>query len=118
MNTAERNFTDLKEKPSLNNWLDKVPPYSLEAEKAVLGSMLLDGQALESAVDLLDETSFYDRTHQQLFAVMKELSILGKAVDLVILSEELRKRQLFLAIGGAEFLAELVNTVSTAAHIE
>ncbi|MBI1979354.1 MAG: replicative DNA helicase [Elusimicrobia bacterium] len=100
------------------NLLDKVPPYSAEAERAVLGSMLIDKEALERALELLEEGSFYDDTHRKVFASIKQLSLNNQVVDTVTLAEELRKKEALHSIGGAEYLAQIINTVATAAHID
>lgn len=98
--------------------LDKVPPYSQEAERAVLGSMLIDREALERALELLDEKSFYEEQNQKIFSVIRTLSLNNRVVDTVTLAEELRKMNYLSSSGGAEYLAEIINTVATAAHID
>ncbi|OGR52258.1 MAG: replicative DNA helicase [Elusimicrobia bacterium RIFCSPLOWO2_02_FULL_39_32] len=98
--------------------LDKVPPYSQEAERAVLGSMLIDREALERALELLDEKSFYEEQNQKIFSVIKTLSLNNRVVDTVTLAEELRTMNYLSSAGGAEYIAELINTVATAAHID
>lgn len=98
--------------------LDKVPPYSQEAERAVLGSMLIDREALERALELLDEKSFYEEQNQKIFSVIRTLSLNNQVVDTVTLAEELRKMNYLSSSGGAEYLAEIINTVATAAHID
>src|SRR5690349_9072723 len=91
-----------------SNSFDRVPPYSIEAEMAVLGSMLLDSQAMETAIEILkDETPFYQPHHRQLFAIMKSLVDGDRAVDIVTLTNELRTREVLSTIGGAEYLTEL-----------
>jgi replicative DNA helicase len=81
--------------------------------------MMLDSNALETALELLqDEKPFYQPAHRQLFAVMKELVRNDRAVDMVILNNELRTRGLLATVGGAEYLTELINSVATAAHVE
>lgn len=98
--------------------LDKLPPYSSEAEMAVLGSMLIEKEALERGLELLDEKSFYDETRRKIFAAIRTLALNNKAVDVVTLSEELRRQDLLASIGGAETITQLTNSVATAAHIE
>ncbi len=98
--------------------LQKVPPHSIEAEMAVLGSMLIEKEALDRALEVLDESSFYDPTHQKIFQAIRNLSIHNRAVDTVTLAEELRRQEQLVSIGGAEYLVRLINSVATAAHIE
>lgn len=98
--------------------LDKLPPYSLEAEMAVLGCMLIEKEALERALELLDEASFYKDNHQKIFSVIKHLSMHDHVVDTVTVAEELRRQQLLLMIGGGEYITQLIDSVTTAAHID
>lgn len=102
----------------MTNLLEKIPPYSLEAEMAVLGSMLIEKEALERALELLDEKSFYGENHQKMFSIIRDLSLNNKVIDTVTLAEELRRQQLLSSIGGPEYVAQLINSVATAAHIE
>lgn len=97
--------------------LEKVPPQNLEAEEAVLGSMLIDEEAIGVAVESLDQNSFYRDTHKKIFAAMSELYKANKAVDLITLTDELKREGIYDEVGGASFLTALVNSVPTAANI-
>lgn len=103
---------------SMIDLLEKAPPRSQEAEMAVLGSMLIEKEALDRALELLEEKNFYDPTHQKIFSVIRNLALNNKVVDTVTLAEELRKEELLVAIGGGEYLTQLINSVATAAHID
>ncbi|WP_428047827.1 replicative DNA helicase [Candidatus Proelusimicrobium excrementi] len=97
---------------------DKLPPQALDAEMAVLGSMMIEAEALERAFDILKPEHFYKNAHQKIFNAMASLMSKNQAVDLITITEEL-KRQGFLAeIGGERYLSELMGKVSTAAHVE
>ena len=95
----------------------KVPPYSEEAEQAVLGCMLIDKEALETALEVLTDSSFFCGSNPRIFAVMKEMVNANKVVDIVTLSDELSKLELLTSIGGTEYLTQAVNSVPTSAHI-
>ncbi len=95
-----------------------LPPQALEAEMAVLGSMLIEGDAVERAVDVLAVKDFYQDSHRRIFAAILELYSRGAAVDVVTLGEELRRSQSLGAIGGMPFLSDLIGRVATAAHVE
>ncbi len=97
--------------------LDKVPPQNLEAEMAVLGSMLLDDDAVSIAVELLTKDSFYKDAHAKIFEAISGLYGANKAVDLITLTDELKRNGILDEIGGASFLTTLVNSVPTAANI-
>jgi len=94
------------------------PPQALEAEMAVLGSMLIEREATERALDLLHESDFYLDPHKRIFRSIAALFAAGQAIDVVTVSEELRKKSELDGIGGGAFLADLINKVTTAAHVE
>jgi replicative DNA helicase len=97
---------------------DRLPPQNIEAEQAVLGAIFLEPQALTMASEILVPEDFYRSSHQRIFTVMIKLNDLGKAVDLITVSEELAATKLLEDIGGVRFLSELAGSVPTAANIE
>ncbi len=97
--------------------LDKLPPQNLDAEMAVLGSMLLDEEAVSVAVEKLDAGCFYKDTHRKIFQTISDLYNSNKAVDLITLADALRKDNSLDDIGGASYLTSLANAVPTAANI-
>ena len=100
---------------------NKIPPHSLEAEIAVLGSMLLDKSAIAKVLEIIDkddEDSFYSESHKIIFSVIAEMFRKGMNVDLLTLSEEINKRGLLEQIGGSFYLAEINIKVPTAANVE
>jgi replicative DNA helicase len=94
------------------------PPQALEAEMAVLGSMLIEREAAEKALDALHESDFYLDPHKRIFRALHGLFNAGHAIDLVTVSEELRKKSELDAVGGGAYLGDLINKVTTAAHVE
>jgi len=100
-----------------NTILEKLPPQNLEAEMAVLGSMLIDPEAISVASEVLDSGSFYNDTHCKIFEAIIELYNANKPVDLVTLTDELKRKGALVEVGGATFLTVLVNAVPTAANI-
>ncbi|MFH1441918.1 MAG: replicative DNA helicase [Candidatus Omnitrophota bacterium] len=98
--------------------LAKIPPQNLEAEMAVLGSMLIDEQAISVSVESIDSTAFYNNSHRKIFEAITELYNASKAVDLITLSNELKRKDELESIGGSAFLASLANAVPTAANID
>ncbi len=97
---------------------EKIPPQNIEAEKSVLGSMLIDEQAVMVAVDLLPESFFYRTVHQIIFTAMQSLFQRGDAVDVITVAEELKRMQLLDKAGGPDYLTDLVNSVTTASNVE
>ncbi|MFA6358350.1 MAG: replicative DNA helicase [Candidatus Omnitrophota bacterium] len=97
--------------------LDKLPPQNLEAEMAVLGSMLLDEEAVSASAEKLDANCFYKSTHRKIFQAIIDLYNANKAVDLITLTDALKRDNALDEIGGASYLTSLANAVPTAANI-
>ena len=100
-----------------NKSIEKLPPQSEDAEMAVLGSMLLEENAISQAIELLDENSFYKDLHKKIFSVIVSIYSDNKPVDLVTTTELLKKRKILDEVGGASYIASLTQTVPTAANI-
>ena len=96
----------------------KIPPQALDAERAVLGSMIIEPEAVERALQFLNEKSFYKDAHRRIFSAAVEINERGEPVDLVTVAEELKKRKLLGEVGGSSYLSDLTHSVSTAAHVE
>lgn len=97
---------------------EKLPPQALDAEMALLGSMMIEQDALERAFDIVRAEHFYKNAHQKIFSAMQTLAAKNQAVDLITLTEELKKEGFLTEIGGERYLGELMSKVSTAAHVE
>jgi replicative DNA helicase len=96
---------------------DLLPPQNLEAEMAVLGSMILDDNAIGVAIENLNQNSFYKDSHRKIFAVIISLFNSNKAVDLITLTDELKRQNILEETGGVSYLTELSNSVPSAANI-
>lgn len=96
--------------------LERIPPQNMEAEQSVLGAMLLDKDAIITAIELLRSSDFYREGHRKIFQAMVALSERGEPVDLITLLEELRGHNQLEAIGGMGYLTTLANTVPTSAN--
>ena len=99
------------------NFIKRIQPHSEEAEKSVLGSMLMDRDAIVEAEDILVKEDFYQRQYGILFEAMIELYREGKAVDLITLQDKLKEKDLPEAFGGLDFFRDLVDMVATSANI-
>ncbi len=97
---------------------ERLPPQAVEAEQSVLGSMLLSKEAIGKAVELLDESCFYRVEHQQIFQAIVGLYDANKPVDLITLTQELKKRRKLKEIGGRVYLMGLLESTPTAANLE
>lgn len=98
--------------------LVKVPPHSAEAEESVLGALLLDKDAVIAVAEFLNPDDFYDDRHKEIFVSALELFEERVPIDVLTVSERLKKRKTLKKVGGSSYLADLVNNVPTAAHVE
>ena len=95
----------------------RIPPNHMEAERAVLGSMMRSGEAVLLAQESLSSEDFYDPANAEIFSAMLAIAALGRPVDLVTLDEELRRRGRLDALGGIDALVELSRSVPSAANV-
>jgi len=99
--------------------VDRVPPQAAEAEMAVLGSMLLSQEAVGRAIEILgEEENFYSSAHRRIYRACINLYEKNQAVDLVTVSEELRRLKWLDDVGGSVYLTRLAESVATSANIE
>jgi len=96
---------------------EKLPPQNLEAEVAVLGSMLIEEDAMAQAIENLTAESFYKDAHQKIFQCIIDLFNQNKGVDLVTLTDHLDKEGTLEEVGGASYLAYLTTIVPSAANV-
>jgi len=99
-------------------YLHLVPPQNLEAEQAVLGSMMLESYAIEKAQELLASDDFYRDAHTVLFATMVGMAGRNEPVDLTTISEDLTRSKLLETVGGLPYLVSLLHAVPSPANIE
>ncbi|HHY05613.1 MAG TPA: replicative DNA helicase [Clostridia bacterium] len=97
--------------------LEKLPPYNAEAEQAVLGSMMLDKEAVYIALEILQAEDFYKDANQIMFTTMVNLEAQGEPIDMITLTEELHRQNNMEKIGGVGYIAEVANLVPTAANV-
>ena len=102
--------------PAVARQFDRLPPHSIESEMCLLASMMLEKEIIGEAVQLVDREAFYQADHQIIFDVLVKLYELNRPIDSVILFEELVKRQLLEEIGGTGYIAQILNSVPSAAH--
>ncbi len=96
----------------------KVPPHDEEAEKSVLGAVLIDSSAMNIVAEFLKPEHFYMPEHQAIFSAMLTLFEKQQPVDLITLSDELKLEGVIKKIGGKTYLSDLINTVPTSAYVE
>lgn len=96
----------------------KVPPHDLDAEAAVLSAVLLEREALDVVALVLQPEHFYSEANRRIFEAAVELSVKGSPVDIVTVAGALRERERLVQCGGAAYLAQLVDSVPSVAHVE
>lgn len=99
------------------NQLEKIPPQSIEAEMSLLGSVLLDKDAMLKIADIVQPEDFYKNAHAQIFEVILELYQKNEPVDLLTLSNRLTEKGWLDQAGGYSYLVSLTNAVPTASHV-
>jgi replicative DNA helicase len=98
--------------------LGKLPPQAPELEEAVLGAVMLEKDAILQIIDLLSPESFYKEEHQKIFQAIIDLTTNNRAIDLLTVTEELRKKKQIDEVGGPIYITQLTTKVASAAHIE
>ncbi len=98
--------------------LGKVPPQAPELEEAVLGAVMLEKDAILQIIDLLRPESFYREEHQKIFQAIIDLTSANKPIDLLTVTEELRKKKEIDEVGGPVYITQLTTKVASAAHVE
>ena len=97
---------------------EKIQPFNIEAERSVLGSMLLDNETISLVTESLNKNDFYQTSHQHIFETIVNVYDNNSAVDLVILKDALMKRSLLQKVGDAEYLIKLEESVPLASNFE
>jgi replicative DNA helicase len=96
----------------------RVPPQAVDVEKSVLGAMLIEDAAIPKAIEILTADDFYQTKHQRVFTAITSLFERGNPVDLITLTEELKRQDALDDVGGAYYLTELTTKVASAANVE
>jgi replicative DNA helicase len=107
--------TDKSDKPFASSAL-RIPPHNSEAEQALLGSVMLNPEIISEVADAVSADSFYAEKHRLIFEAMLELYSNGEPIDILSLSARLKEKETLGRVGGAGYLAELVNSVPSASN--
>ena len=104
--------------PPRDPYRERRPPYSEDAEQAVIAAMLMDADAIMRAAEYVDDTMFYREGHRRIFRAMVAITERGDVVDPLTLADELGRRGELEASGGRDYIGFLVDAVPTAANVE
>ena len=102
---------------SMDNY-GKIPPQAREIEKVVLGALLIDNMAIHNVFSLINRESFYEERHGDIFEAISTLMQLGTNIDMLTVVDQLKKNDKIESVGGAFYISELTNLVSSSANIE
>ena len=97
--------------------IDKLPPQNIEAEQSVLGAIIFDNEALPKALEMLAADDFYKESHRRLYNAMLDLFNKSEPIDIITLTDYLRKTNGLDAVGGVANLSNLANSIPTSANI-
>ena len=97
--------------------LDKLPPQNIEAEQSVLGAILLDNNALYTAFELITQEDFYKDSNRKIFIAMTELLEKNEPIDIITLTDHLRKKDNLDSVGGTQYLTSLASMIPTSANV-
>src|SRR3989338_26709 len=95
----------------------KLPPQDTEAEKGVLGALMLDKNAIIRVADLVNSQDFYNSSHSKIFEAILELFEASEPIDILSVTARLKAKKQLSEVGGSSYLTELINAVPTASHI-
>jgi len=95
----------------------KLPPQDIDAERSVLGALMLDKNAIIRVADLIKADNFYTPTHTRIFEAIFELFKRGEPIDILTVTKKLKDKNLLTEVGGSAYLTDLINSVPTATHI-
>ncbi len=117
---AQKNFSTKSSPQTRQIDLDlgRIPPQAVELEEAVLGAIMLEKDAIIEVIDILKPESFYKEEHQKIFQAIIDLSSNDKAIDILTVTEEMKKRKELDEVGGPLYITQLTGRVASAAHID
>ncbi|HRR95104.1 MAG TPA: DnaB-like helicase N-terminal domain-containing protein, partial [Candidatus Paceibacterota bacterium] len=101
-------------KQSIN---EKLPPQNIEAEQSVLGCLMIDKEAITKVADFLTPDDFYRSAHQKIYAAVLDLYTKHEPIDIVSVTNRLKEKKQLSEVGGASYLASLINMVPTSSHV-
>lgn len=106
--------------PNISNLLDggKLPPQALDLEEAVLGALMLEGDPVNDAIDILRPEAFYKDSHQRIYGAIQDLFASSDKIDILTVTQKLRSKGELDLVGGPYYISQLTNRVASTAHVE
>ena len=97
---------------------NRIIPYNAEAEKSVIGSILMDRECLATVIEYVRAGDFYDPRNAELFEALMDLFNMDSPIDIITVAEQLRHKGTFESVGGETYLADVASSVSTSANVK
>lgn len=107
-----------KKQPSFYQESGRIPPQAVDFEEAVLGALMLEKNAVNDVIDVLNPDSFYKDSHQKIYSVIHHLFGHSQPIDILTVTQELRNRGELEYVGGAYYISQLTNRIASAANVE
>ncbi len=101
----------------MSSIIDRLPPQNMEAETALIGCLMLDKDAIIKIADIVISDDFYDYRHRLIYEVIVALFEKNSSIDILTVANLLEEKRLTEKVGGSSYLATLVNSVPSAAHV-
>jgi len=98
--------------------LERIPPYNIEAEESLLGSMLISRDAIISVIELVTAEDFYRKANEEVFKAIIELYVKGEPADPITVADHLKKKGILEEIGGKTFIHSLISNIPLATNAE
>jgi len=115
---AQRKTTKPVGIDKLNMEYGRMPPQALDLEEAVLGAIMIEKDAVIAVLDILKPESFYNERHQKIYRAIVDISMAEKPIDILTVTEELKKNGELEEVGGPAYITQLTGRVASAAHLE
>lgn len=115
-----RNQSKQRKPVGLANTLElgKLPPQAVDLEESVLGALMLEKEAVNEVIDVLQPESFYKEAHQKIYEAIKDLFGDSEPIDILTVTERLRKKGELEVVGGPFYISQLTNKIGSAANVE
>ncbi len=113
-----RNTRSKTQVPAVVGDYGRIQPQARELEEVVLGALMIEKDSYSQVSEILRPESFYDRVHQLIYAAITDLAVRQEPVDILTVTEQLRKKGELKEIGGPFYITQLSSKVTSSAHIE
>ena len=115
---AQKKASPVKKIEKINEEYGRVPPQAIDLEEAVLGAIMIERDAVIAVLDILKPESFYTEAHQKIYKTIVNISMEEKPIDILTVTEQLRKDGDLESVGGAVYITQLTSRVASAAHLD